>query len=110
MIHLAQDLNLILQMIESRELGYVNGLASEGLASGAMDAFADAAEISCADDFGEYYVIVENVGSYCDGLGDGMMVLLVLVFLFFLVLQCTMFEGSVSLDNADLIVEIIITP
>jgi len=116
-------------MIESGDLGFVDGLASEGLARGAMDAFADAAVISCAKDFGENYVIVEHVGFYRDGLGDGLVVLLfflvvqctmdcdglwdgmmVLMFLFFLVLQYTIFEGSVPLDNADLIIEIIITP
>jgi len=100
MIHLAQDLNLILQLIESPELGYVDGLASEGLVSGAMDAFADAGEISRADDAGKDDIIVEHVGSYCDGLMGGLMVF------FWVVVQCTMFEDF--LDIADLLVETII--
>jgi len=87
-------------MIETCDLGFVDGLASECLTCCAVDTFSDAAVISLAEHFGEDDVIVEYVGADCDGLGDGLLLLLL-----FLVL-CTLFE-VLDVDVADL-VEIII--
>jgi len=70
-------------MIETCDLGFFDGLASECLTCCVVDAFSDAAVISLAEYFGEDDVIVEYVGADCDGLGDGLLLMLLLLLLLF---------------------------
>jgi len=60
--------DLALQMIQAANSRLVNGFASVGQTCGAVDAFADTAVVSLAEDLGENDVIVEYVR---EGAGDG---------------------------------------
>jgi hypothetical protein len=67
-VHFHEEGNLTLQVIQAANLTLVDGFASVGETSGAVDAFADTAVVSLAEDLGEDDVIVEDVG---EGAGDG---------------------------------------
>mmetsp|Transcript_10878 Transcript_10878/g.23640 ORF Transcript_10878/g.23640 Transcript_10878/m.23640 type:complete len:313 (+) Transcript_10878:369-1307(+) len=62
MVHVGEEYDLALEMIESAEFEFVDGLDGEHPLRGAMDAFADGAVMSLSDDVGGDVVVVEDVG------------------------------------------------